>query len=81
MLFCFMRGDVQANGWYPLEIRRPGRVAPRRDGRCKDSAAGKRAHAPDTTPKHLIPYNMHADGFAAEISAMIRFLMLTSRVS
>ena len=80
-LVCFMCCLVQANGWYSLEVRRPGRIAPWRDGRCADSAAGKRAHAPDITPKNWILYNMHADGFAAEISDVIRFLMLTFRVS
>ena len=60
MLFCFTScGDLQANGWYSLEVRRPGGVASRRDGRRKDSAAGEREYAPATTTKDWIHYTSY----------------------
>ena len=60
MLFCFMScGDLQADGRYSLEVRRPGGVASRRDGRRRDSAAGERAYAPETTTKDWILYTSY----------------------
>ena len=80
-LVCFMCCLVQANGWYSLEVRRPRRIAPRRDGQCADSAAGKSAHSPDTTPKIGYATVYTPMGLLSKIGAVVRILLLTLGVS